>query len=161
MDALTRGGPNGLPRPIELHAHDPTRYVGDMLAWVHQATASEHEFLQGLFDVKDSRRMVGAPREKVEIGLLEESMDKNLEGLSRPLKVSQKLGFSFHLPRQMRIQQTIKSQEGIIMAYKITNLLQFYLVTMRKTIGEDALLSKTLQEYVMPYLRELPYPVVF
>lgn len=36
LAALTRGGPSGLPRPIELHAHDPTRYVGDMLAWVHQ-----------------------------------------------------------------------------------------------------------------------------
>lgn len=46
----------------------------------------------------------------------------------------------------MRIQQTIKSQEGIIMAYKISNLLQFYLVTMKKTIGDSALLTKTLQE---------------
>ncbi|KAG8901207.1 Golgi transport complex subunit 6 [Tulasnella sp. 403] len=25
LEALTRGGPGGLPRPIELHAHDPTR----------------------------------------------------------------------------------------------------------------------------------------
>lgn len=25
-----------MPRPIEMHAHDPRRYVGDMLAWVHQ-----------------------------------------------------------------------------------------------------------------------------
>ena len=24
----------GKPKPIELHAHDPIRYVGDMLAWV-------------------------------------------------------------------------------------------------------------------------------
>jgi hypothetical protein len=48
--------------------------------------------------------------------------------------------------RQLRIQQTIKSQEGIIMAYKIANLLQFYLVTMRKTIGAEALLCKTLHE---------------
>jgi len=48
--------------------------------------------------------------------------------------------------RQMRIQQTIKSQEGIIMACKIANLLQFYLVTMHRTIGSDALLSRTLQE---------------
>ena len=46
MDALTRGGPQGLPRPIELHAHDPLRYVGDMLAWVHQAIAAEREFLE-------------------------------------------------------------------------------------------------------------------
>lgn len=34
------------------------------------------------------------------------------------------------------------------MTYKIANLLQFYLVTMRKTIGAQALLSKTLQESV-------------
>lgn len=37
LTALTRGGPGGLPRPIEVHAHDPLRYVGDMLGWLHQA----------------------------------------------------------------------------------------------------------------------------
>ncbi len=63
--ALTRGGPGGLPRPIELHAHDPLRYVGDMLAWVHQAIAAEREFLEGLFGVRaeEGRRMVGAVRQ--------------------------------------------------------------------------------------------------
>ncbi|KZT08864.1 COG6-domain-containing protein [Laetiporus sulphureus 93-53] len=61
-DALTRGGPGGLPRPIELHAHDPLRYVGDLLAWVHQAIAAEREFLEGLFGVKGDGRMVGSVR---------------------------------------------------------------------------------------------------
>ncbi|KAL0242100.1 hypothetical protein I308_105728 [Cryptococcus tetragattii IND107] len=135
LDALTRGGPCGLPRPIEIHAHDPTRYVGDMLAWVHQTTATEHEFLEGMFGVKEKGRWVGQARE-LEEGeeerMASEVLDKNLEGLSRPLK--------------LRIQQTIKSQEGIIMAYKIANLLQFYLVTMRKTIGEKAILVQTLQD---------------
>lgn len=36
ISALTRGGPGGLPRPIEVHAHDPLRYAGDMLGWLHQ-----------------------------------------------------------------------------------------------------------------------------
>ena len=36
-------------RPIEMQAHDPIRYAGDMLAWVHQAIASEKEFLCTLF----------------------------------------------------------------------------------------------------------------
>lgn len=49
LDALTMGGPGGAPRPIELQAHDPQRYVGDMLAWVHQALPSEHEAAQALF----------------------------------------------------------------------------------------------------------------
>ncbi|ODN77170.1 hypothetical protein L202_05695 [Cryptococcus amylolentus CBS 6039] len=140
LTALTIGGPGGLPRPIELHAHDPQRYVGDMLAWVHQTTASEGEFLDGVFGVSRGKRMVGQERtrgerdgeEKGEEKMAREVLDKNLEGLSRPLK--------------LRIQQTIKSQEGTIMSYKIANLVQFYLVTMRKTIGSGAQLCETLQE---------------
>lgn len=47
MDALTVGGPNGVPRPIDMHAHDPKRYVGDMAAFIHQALAAEIELLTG------------------------------------------------------------------------------------------------------------------
>ena len=32
-------------RPIELHSHDPLRYIGDMLAWLHQSLAGESEYL--------------------------------------------------------------------------------------------------------------------
>lgn len=35
-----------MPRPIELSSHDPLRYAGDMLAWTHQATASEREYAE-------------------------------------------------------------------------------------------------------------------
>lgn len=42
-----------MPRPIEMHAHDPRRYLGDMLAWVHQSLASERELLTALFGTDD------------------------------------------------------------------------------------------------------------
>lgn len=29
IDALTRGGPGGTPRPIEMHSHDPMRYLSN------------------------------------------------------------------------------------------------------------------------------------
>ncbi|KAJ8522928.1 hypothetical protein ONZ45_g610 [Pleurotus djamor] len=135
LAALTRGGPSGLPRPIELHAHDPIRYVGDMLAWVHQAIAAEREFLEGLFDVKTEGRMVGSVRKftvSEEEEWIRELMDMAVAKLCVPLKV--------------RVQQTIRSQESSIMSYKIANLLQFYMLTMSRTIGESALLSKTLKE---------------
>lgn len=45
IDALTQGGPGGTPKPIEMHAHDPKRYVGDMLAWLHQTMPNERENL--------------------------------------------------------------------------------------------------------------------
>ncbi|KAH9852707.1 oligomeric complex COG6 [Lenzites betulinus] len=137
MDALTRGGPAGLPRPIELHAHDPLRYVGDMLAWVHQAIAAEREFLESLFGVRDARRMVGAVRAfgaSEEEGWISEMMDGAVRGLCGPLRV--------------RVQQTVRSQESSITSYKIANLVQFYLVTMQRTVGREALLSKTLEEWV-------------
>ncbi len=48
-------GPGGTPRPIELHSHDPLRYVGDKLAWLHQACASEKEHLEGLLKIATSQ----------------------------------------------------------------------------------------------------------
>lgn len=36
-------------RAIEFSTHDPLRYMGDMLAWLHSATVSEMEALEGLF----------------------------------------------------------------------------------------------------------------
>ncbi|KAG9104660.1 Golgi transport complex subunit 6 [Ceratobasidium sp. 370] len=145
LAALTRGGPSGLPRPIELHAHDPTRYVGDMLAWVHQAMAGEREFLDGLFGIKGERRMVGSVREPKsgeQESWIRVLMDEDLEKLCTPLKV--------------RVQQTIKSQEGSITSYKIANLLEFYMITMRGTVGEEAILSRALTE-----LTEIAYTVFF
>lgn len=34
IDALTIGGPNGTPRPIELHAHDPARNYHSFVKFV-------------------------------------------------------------------------------------------------------------------------------
>ncbi|KIY63425.1 oligomeric complex COG6 [Cylindrobasidium torrendii FP15055 ss-10] len=128
--ALTRGGPSGFPRPIELHAHDPIRYIGDQLAWVHQAIAAEREFLDSLFN-KTDRRMVGSVRDfsekSEEEDWIQELMDLAVGKLCVPLK-------------------TVRSQESSIMSYKISNLLHFYQLTMRRTIGPTALLTKTLDE---------------
>ncbi|KAA1107271.1 Golgi transport complex subunit 6 [Puccinia graminis f. sp. tritici] len=164
LEALTRGGPSGLPRPIELIAHDPIRYVGDMLAWIHQVMASEHEFLESLFDLKADGRRVGESRifpsnnpsgikvEETTAGQTGQStseltvtdwntgdremarklLDKHLEGCIRPLKI--------------RVQQTVNSQEGSLIACQLASLLEFYQLTMAGTIGPDAKLTKTLSE---------------
>jgi hypothetical protein len=91
LTALTRGGPSGLPRPIELHAHDPMRYVGDMLAWVHQAIAAEREFLESLFGLQGDGRMVGSVRvfqsQSEEEDWIRELMDLAVGKLCVPLKV--------------------------------------------------------------------------
>jgi conserved oligomeric Golgi complex subunit 6 len=67
------------------------RYVGDMLAWVHQAIAAEREFLEALFGVKSDGRMVGSIRrfnENVEEEeWIRELMDYGVGKLCNPLKV--------------------------------------------------------------------------
>jgi hypothetical protein len=113
------------------------RYVGDMLAWVHQTIAAEREFLESLFNVKSDMRMVGSVRKfgkSEEEEWIQELMDAAMSKVSVPLKV--------------RVQQTIRSQESSIVSFKIANLLQFYMLTMQRTIGEDALLSQALHELV-------------
>lgn len=83
-------------------------------------------------------RMVGSVRnfgQNEEEEWIQELMDAAVSKVSVPVKV--------------RVQQTIRSQESSIMSFKIANLLQFYMLTMQRTIGEDALLSQTLHEYAL------------
>jgi hypothetical protein len=66
------------------------RYVGDMLAWVHQVIAAEREFLESLFGVKGDGRMVGSVRSfrvSEEEEWIKELMDSAVGKLCVPLKV--------------------------------------------------------------------------
>lgn len=128
LDALTIGGPGGAPRPIELQAHDPLRYVGDMLAWVHQALPSEREAAQTLF-AKCSNIDV-AEQTRSTVASISESV-------CRPLKT--------------RIEQMIVTDQGReggkkpVQLYKISNLLRFYHNTI-KQVTDSGLLVATLDE---------------
>ncbi|KAJ8774186.1 hypothetical protein K2173_009617 [Erythroxylum novogranatense] len=139
ISALTRGGPGGLPRPIEVHAHDPLRYVGDMLGWLHQALASERELVLGLLDpdaVVDNESTVNHLSKSSENGNgktesdLTFVLDRIFEGVCRPFKV--------------RVEQVLQSQPSLIVAYKLTNTLEFYCYTISGLLGRDTSLCNTL-----------------
>ncbi|XP_007950640.1 conserved oligomeric Golgi complex subunit 6 [Orycteropus afer afer] len=124
IDALTRGGPGGTPRPIEMHSHDPLRYVGDMLAWLHQATASEKEHLEALLKHVTTQGI----EENIQ-----EVVGHITEGVCRPLKV--------------RIEQVIVAEPGAVLLYKISNLLKFYHHTISGIVGNSATtLLTTIEE---------------
>uniref|UniRef100_A0A8C2JXI4 Component of oligomeric golgi complex 6 n=1 Tax=Cyprinus carpio TaxID=7962 RepID=A0A8C2JXI4_CYPCA len=112
----------------EMHSHDPLRYVGDMLAWLHQATASEKEHLEALL-------------KQVTVQGVEENMQEVVghitEGVCRPLK------------------QVIIAKPGAVLLYKLSNLLKFYhhtisgimgtsLSSLLMTIDEIHMLSKKM-----------------
>jgi len=148
--ALTQGGTVG--QAIDLHMHDPVRYIGDMLAWMHQTVVSEQEFLEAIFG--DNPNQPSAPRangsssrvdtdnivgntgdissssssskeeDSTPIGLsIPEMLVRCLQGLGRPLRV--------------RVTQTLDSHtslvnggSGVSVLYSLTDLLAFYEKTL-------------------------------
>ncbi|NP_001084743.1 component of oligomeric golgi complex 6 L homeolog isoform X1 [Xenopus laevis] len=127
IDALTRGGAGGTPRPIEMHSHDPLRYVGDMLAWLHQATASEKEHLESLLKLVNIQGVEDN---------IQEVVGHITEGVCRPLKV--------------RIEQVIIAEPGAVLLFKISNLLKFYHHTISAIVGTSASsLLTTIEEMHM------------
>ncbi|XP_031503357.1 conserved oligomeric Golgi complex subunit 6 [Nymphaea colorata] len=139
ISALTRGGPGGLPRPIEVHAHDPLRYVGDMLGWLHQALASERELVLVLFDPDAALDTGPTARRFSKDGANNSTrletdltfvLDRIFEGVCRPFKV--------------RVEQVLQSQPSLILSYKLSNTLEFYSYTVQDLLGKDTALSNTL-----------------
>ncbi|XVE57295.1 hypothetical protein DITRI_Ditri04bG0080100 [Diplodiscus trichospermus] len=139
ISALTRGGPGGMPRPIEVHAHDPLRYVGDMLGWLHQALASERELVLALLD-PDASIDTGSTTNRFSKNVDNDSgkieadltfvLDRIFEGVCRPFKV--------------RVEQVLQSQPSLIISYKLSNTLEFYCYTIADLLGRETALCNTL-----------------
>lgn len=138
MNALKRGGPNGIPKPIEIHAHDPFRYVGDMLGCLHQLLASEYEFLSSLFfgvSIENSKLLKPVDdttkhvyKEKISL-LLSKSFDKVCK------------------PFQQRVSTVLDSHPGMVTVFRLANLLDFYSRTVVKMIPpESPFVSMCLNE---------------
>ncbi|KAL2596109.1 hypothetical protein GLYMA_11G090100v4 [Glycine max] len=137
ISALTRGGPGGLPRPIEVHAHDPLRYVGDMLGWLHQALASERELVAVLLDpdtITDSGPKQFSNNSENGSGKTESDLmfvlDRIFEGVCRPFK--------------LRVEQVLQSQPSLIVSYKLSSTLEFYCYTISDLLGRETALCNTL-----------------
>lgn len=161
--ALTGSSSSGvedrLVKPIELAAHDPLRYVGDMLAWMHSAAVSERESLEILFlaegdeiakgikagreneiwHLVDDDENGGAPNFDP-VQALNELVDRDMSGAARVLR--------------QRIEQVIQTNEEVILAYKLANLMNFYRVTFSKLLSTESVLVESLQGLEAEALRQ-------
>ncbi|KAI6779678.1 Conserved oligomeric Golgi complex subunit 6 [Emericellopsis cladophorae] len=135
-------------KPIDMVAHDPLRYVGDMLAWIHSAAVSEHEALEVLFvsegeelarGLKTGRdaevwRLVADDDDQSAdynaLRALEDLIDRDISGAARVLR--------------QRIEQVIQGNEDTIVAYKLANLVGFYRITFEKLLGSASTLVDTM-----------------
>ena len=137
----------GRTKPIEFSTHDPLRYVGDMLAWIHSATVSEHEALEGLFisdgdgiakGIRDGLAREPWARMENEQGpvfdghkALNDLVSRDLGGVSRSLK--------------QRVELILHGTEDLVTVYKIMNLLAFYHSTFSGLVGIDSTLATTTE----------------
>ncbi|KAJ5898856.1 hypothetical protein N7495_003600 [Penicillium taxi] len=134
-------------KPIEFSAHDPLRYIGDMLAWVHSTTVSEREALEALF-VSDGEELaqgfqaglVSEPwfriDENEEVAFdghkaLSDLVNRDLSGVSRSL--------------QQRVELVIQGHDDPVTCYKVFNLLSFYRTTFSKLVGPKSELVELMQ----------------
>ena len=95
MEALTQGENTLSARAIDFQAHDPLRYLGDILAWTHQAVASEKEILTLIFGVAaNSKKSEFEPGNEMWLedgtilSALDDLIETDLEGTCRPIQVS-------------------------------------------------------------------------
>ncbi|OZJ05688.1 hypothetical protein BZG36_01438 [Bifiguratus adelaidae] len=145
IDALTRGGPGGVPRPIELHAHDPLRYVGDMLAWIHQCVASERELFEGVLGIALTN--TGSPRRKNSMDVMQQVALQSQEENDQTLKgILDRILHGCCRPLKARVEQVLLSQLGSVLCFKLANLLQYYTSTIKNVLDEQSALMHTLQD---------------
>ncbi|XP_054276393.1 conserved oligomeric Golgi complex subunit 6-like [Macrosteles quadrilineatus] len=123
IDALTKGGPGGTPKPIEAHAHDAKRYVGDMLAWLHQAIPGERDNLLTLLKNCDTKTDVSEE--------VQQALSNISEGVCHPL--------------QVRVDQILATDTSVVSLYHVSNLLRFYLQTFNQVVPGSSL-EATLSE---------------
>jgi len=148
--ALTGSMASGseMSRPIEFSMHEPLRYVGDMLAWIHSSAVSERETLEGLF-VAEGDEIARGIREGLESEAwsrtaadeAEETFDgrKTLGRL-----VDRGLAGAAQLLRQ-RLDQVLQNHDDAVLAYKVSNLIAFYRSIFTRLI-ESVDLIATLDE---------------
>lgn len=136
-------------KPIEMAAHDPLRYVGDMLAWIHSATVSEREALEILFVSEGDEIAKGLQTGRANelwqllgegdaetapdfdaLKALNDLVDRDVSGATRMLR--------------QRVEQVIQSNEETILAYKLANILGFYRYTFAKLLGSECALLELM-----------------
>lgn len=152
VTALTKGGRGGVPRPIELHAHDPLRYTNDMLAWMHQALASEKELIFRLFGDFDD--ITGTSSEVVSMGGIDNRAERtkafNEYGDERTPNLSvtvlNTIFGALIRPFRVRFEQALEPTPPVVILFKLATLLEFYADLMGKLLGSDGGIVDMLME---------------
>ncbi|RVX75186.1 hypothetical protein B0A52_00538 [Exophiala mesophila] len=165
--ALT--GSSGVAKAIEFSTHEPLRYIGDMLAWVHSTAVSEKEALEGLFisdadDIskalttsKASEPWARIPRRRSSLG---SSSSITTEGSGQEDGGKREPVFNPHaalaslISRNLstacatlssRIDVAVRNSGDPVLQFKTFNVLDFYRGIFTKLLGPEAALVRLIE----------------
>jgi len=122
----------GSARAIEFSTHDPLRYIGDMLAWVHSATVSEMEALEGLFisDADEISQGLHSGKSADPFSMPTEEGDEEedtaFDGYAALNSLISRNMSSVSHTLSQRISVTVRNLSDPVDIYKAYNVLCFY-----------------------------------
>ncbi|CAM9490314.1 unnamed protein product [Chrysoparadoxa australica] len=130
--ALTQGGGGATTKgvkPIELLSHDTVRYVGDMLAWVHQALALEREVAEAWFGAA-TRDQLEQAETTPRVLNSREVLSHIMEGVAAPLG--------------SRVGTVLADIRDTVVAYRLVSYLVFYSDMIGQLVEPQTALGKAL-----------------
>lgn len=120
---------------LEQHNQEPIRFVGDVLAWLHQEIASEREVLELILGSAGRERLSTSPGESVESfdykAMQNELVDRNFSLVMKPL--------------QHRIDQVIVSHNDRLMSFQAAILIRFYRDLIDRVLERNASVTSALR----------------
>jgi len=137
ISALTRGGPNGTPRPIDMHAHDAVRYLSDMLAWIHVSIASETDVLVTMFGKRADSTEGDGGNDRVGENVGAESMDYLKDALQGIFDVLSR-------PLSSRLLQVSSQSLDMVVMFQAIDVLKFYSHTVGNLLPKTSRLLDSL-----------------
>lgn len=112
--------------PIYLNIDEPTRYLGDVLAYVHSLILNEYDFIESLF-VKGKNPSMGKIFDDLDVKLLDDIFNK------------------FNNLVKIRLEQVVKFEEDSSVLIQCVQVLSFYkMMFLRSKLSEDNLIIQLL-----------------
>ncbi|PYI21347.1 oligomeric Golgi complex subunit 6 [Aspergillus violaceofuscus CBS 115571] len=146
-DAVAGGGADRQVKPIEFSAHDPLRYIGDMLAWVHSTTVSEREALESLFvdDGEELAKGIQAGLSSEPWSRIDEDQEVTFDGQKALSDLVNRDLVGVSRALRQRVELVIQGHDDPVTCYKVVNLLSFYRTTFAKLLGSQSNLAELLE----------------
>lgn len=160
IDALTVGGPNGNPKPIEMHSHDPKRYSAEIFDYIENAfyKSVSIDFLSLSLTLSVILRYIGdmfawlhqsIPIERENLMLLLKDCDKNdLSEQSQAALTHIADGVCHAL--KVRVETILNGCTDVITLYSVSNLIRFY-QTILKQVANFFLLDFHAEKRKLKY----------